>query len=75
MGWAGAVVAVIGLITGIYKVFFSKVGKERKWRKKLQELEEERDQAYLTDESRYNELNAAIKLHLEQGRSAGYKRL
>lgn len=75
MGWAGAIVAVIGLITGIYRVFFSKTARQDKWRKKLYELDKKIKEAYLVgDEQLYRRLTAERRLLLDEGNSSGFKR-
>jgi len=74
-GITGAIIVLGTILIGLWKFWFSKDSKEKKWRKKLNKLESKRDKAYTTSEHLYNEFNALIQLHIEQGRSSGFKRL
>jgi hypothetical protein len=70
-----ALAAVIGLIVGIYKVFFSFETKQRKWREELYVLEQKLDELYLGgDEHEYNITLVKYQLLLNKGGSFGYKR-
>jgi len=73
-GICSAIVALVGLIVGVYRVFFSKDAKQDKWRKELYELEKQMDESYLTgDESAYRTLVAKHRMLISEGSASGFK--